>query len=189
MSVINVSPTCVASGAHAMGIRVLSDLMAPSFSFSALRDVWDFEKWTCVFIQKTSHVQRPLKPQHSLSNFTWLHVGSNKALGCCSKIPSERARNLLLPWTFSFWERNSGSDSHLSFPVQCSFFHFFAFTVSKSVFREQTWWLGPPYLLLHPWLSFASVMEINDVSRHRIWALRWEDGKFVPLLAQSLAWL
>lgn len=59
------------------------------------------------------------------------------------------------------------SGSHPSFPAQCSFFHFFACTVSKSVFREQTWCLCPPYLLLHPWLSFTPVMEIDDTSCHR----------------------
>lgn len=87
MSIINVSPMCVASGSHNMGIRVLPKLMALSFSFSALQDMWDFENWTYLSIWKKSHGQRPLKPQHSLSKLTWLHVGSNKVLGSCSKIP------------------------------------------------------------------------------------------------------
>ena len=81
------------------------------------------------------------------------------------------------------------SGSHPSFPVQCSFFHFFDFTVSKSVFREQTWCLCPPHLLLHPWHSFTAVMGIDDISCDRTGAPRLVDGNFVPLLAQSLAWL
>lgn len=188
MSIINVSPTCVGSGSHNMGIRVLPKLMALSFSFSALQDMWDFENRTYLSIWKKSHGQRPLKSQNSLSKLTWLHVGSNKVLGSCSKIPLRGLETFYYPKLLFFPTWNIPmSCSHPSFPVQCSFFPFFAVTVSKSVFREQTWCLGPPYLLLHLWLWFTPVMEINDISCHRIGAPRLVDGKFVPLLALSLA--